>query len=169
LEKYGKNSNGKSSEKNKVKKNDRKKLKSILDGSFYNKQNYLIKSPDAVEKKLSDVNFEKTRDSTEKNKENTRHNDDTPISDNKLLNSKRHSERMEERRLTRAVAKKEEFQVKRATTRSAEKSVTDDEVLVYQTPIKTNQVISLGSLKTSPGITTRKNLYNLFQQIDKSA
>jgi hypothetical protein len=173
FEKCGRNSNGKSSEKNKHKKNsgdkDRKKLKSIIEGSFYNQQTFLIKSPDAVEKKISDKNLEKTRDSTEKVTEKTRQNQETPISENKLLNNKRHSDRKEERRLTRAVAKKEEFQAKRVTTRSAEKSITDDEVLAYQTPIKINQVIPINNMKTSPGVTTRKNLLNLFQQIDKSA
>ena len=173
LEKCGRNSNGKSSEKNKYKKTsgdkDRKKLKSIIDGSFYNQQTFLIKSPDVFKKKVSDKNLEKTRDSTEKVAEKTRQNQETPISENKLLNNKRHSDRKEERRLTRAVAKKEEFQAKKVNTRSAEKSITDDEVLAYQTPIKINQVIPINNLKTSPGVTTRKNLINLFQQIDKSA
>jgi hypothetical protein len=49
--------------------------------------------------------------------------------------------------------------------RERKASFTDDEILVYATPIKTQNPVPINK---SPGVTTRKNLYNLFQQIDKS-
>ena len=86
-----------------------------------------------------------------------------------MLNNKRQPDKTEiERRMTRAYVKREELQNKRGILKSSEKSITDDEVLAYQTPIKNNGIISLDNLKESPSITTRKNLINLFQQIGKS-
>jgi hypothetical protein len=53
--------------------------------------------------------------------------------------------------------------------RSRSMSGTDDEVLVYQTPVKVNTVVkkTTGGVPPSPKTTTRKNLYDLFNQIGK--
>jgi hypothetical protein len=51
--------------------------------------------------------------------------------------------------------------------RSRGASVDDDDVLVYQTPIKANTIIKkTNEVTPSPQATTRKNLYNLFNQIE---
>ncbi len=183
FEKFGRNSANKSIEKNRVKRTpNEKKLKNAVMTNFYGRQNYLIKSPDAIERKISGKKLQNTldtRESTDKEKgklfilneenKNLINSNITNLDNNKMLNNKRQPDKTDiERRMTRAYVKREELQNKRGILKSSEKSITDDEVLAYQTPIKNNGIISLDNLKESPSITTRKNLINLFQQIGKS-
>lgn len=52
--------------------------------------------------------------------------------------------------------------------RSRGNSVDEDEIIVYQTPIKSNTLNKkTNEITPSPNATTRKNLYNLFNQIEK--
>jgi hypothetical protein len=56
-----------------------------------------------------------------------------------------------------------ESKKKNSKPNSRSLSVTDDEVLVYQTPVKSGIIKKSGGASPSP-ITTRKNLFNLFNQ-----
>lgn len=175
----GSNSKAKPSENvsDNIKKNDVNKvncgLKKIVDGNFYPVKLGDVKNKEelaenntlqvdkvdisknngkiAKDKNMKNDFLSQKRVLTRSNYSNTARHESVFTNSNKNLNSSNEAE-----------------------GRSRSVSLTDDEILAYQTPVKTIGLLGKSGLngsgvKTSPGATTRKNLFNLFNQIDKSA
>lgn len=154
-------------------------LQQLVGKQFYIKQNLLKKSPNSemknknlespqpTEKKIDTIEIVISKNSSKNNSNRKKSN-----KSNELLKLKRNSSVMTRSRSRQSLSNlktmsrtRKKIKKEKETSYRKCSNTSEEDIIVYCTPNKTSNIFTNSNV--SPGFTTRKNLLNLFSQVNK--